>query len=166
MPGSMSNQGRAAAFRQHTDAEFVVLLTFDHPSIIGGPVRVCSGGRQITSRGAVYEYFPFSVEFPGDKPDAPPQARLRIDNVDRRFVEAIRSLSGDLSVTIEVVLRSQPSVLEEGPIHLVLRDVEYDEVVISGLLLPEPLLGEPCPADKFTPSRNPGLFRGTIGVEQ
>lgn len=166
MPGSsLSPQGRAAVFAQSTDAEFISLLTFTHPNL-PAPIRLCSGGRNVMSRGEQYQYFPFDLIRPSATPDAPPQARLAISNVDRRIVEAVRSLSGDLFVSIELVLASQPSVLEEGPIHLVLRDVRYDELRIDGELQPEPVLTEPCPPDRYTPSRNPALFRGGGGGSQ
>jgi hypothetical protein len=162
MPGRLSSSGLEAVFAQETSAEFVTLLTFTHASL-GIPVRVCSGGENTVSRGETYQFFPFDVVRASNVPDAPPQARLVIDNVDRRFVETIRSLAGDLEVAIELVLRSQPSTVEEGPIHLVLRDVSYDELRIEGELHPEPVLSEPCPPDRYTPSRNPALFRGAGG---
>lgn len=162
MPGSLSTAGLEAAFAQATAEEFATLLTFTHADL-PGPIRLCSGGRNIVSRGETFQFFPFDLIRPSASSDAPPQARLAIDNVDRRIVEAVRSLSGDVGVIIELVLVSQPSVLEEGPIYLVLRDVKYDELRIDGELQPEPVLTEPCPPDRYTPSRNPALFRGGGG---
>ena len=42
------------------------------------------------SGGDTYLACPFFLELPSDEEDRPPRARLRIDNVDRRQVRAVR----------------------------------------------------------------------------
>lgn len=163
MPRDLSANMRAAANAEQTGEAVVTLLTFSAASW-PDPIRVCDAGEDVESRSMVFTYFPFKLERPGDDGESPPTASLVVDNVDRRIVEAVRQLTGELTVTVETVLASDPDVVEEGPISVVMRNVEYDASTVRGDLFPEEdLLNEPCPADTYTPGRFPGLFAGGGG---
>lgn len=160
MPRDISANMRAAAYAEQTGEAVITLLTLSSPTW-PVPIRVCDAGETVVSRSEEYSHFPFKLERPGEDGEAPPTASLTIDNVDRRIVEAVRQLTGDLTVTVETVLASDPDAVEEGPISVVMRNVEYDASTVRGDLYPEEdLLNEPCPADSYTPGRFPGLFAG------
>ncbi len=68
-----------------TDAAFFVLLTIT--SADGSDVsRLVNNNEPVTSRGEVFEPYPFSIVMPIDDPDQQPQATLNIDNVDLRII--------------------------------------------------------------------------------
>jgi hypothetical protein len=104
-----------------------------------------------------YIAFPFQLDLPGEDQDAASPARLRIDNVDRQIVEAIRGLSGPPTANLEVVLASQPETVEIGFYDLTIRSADYDAMVIEAAMTYEAIFTEPVSFD-MTPSRFPGLY--------
>jgi hypothetical protein len=156
MPRTLSATAVASLNAQETGEVWLVLLTISHPDL-PTPIRVVNNNEDITSRGNVYQAFPFEIVLPGEDPDSPPRAAIRIDNVDRSVIALIRSISSAPSVTIEVILASQPNTVEIAYSSLALRNVRYDPSTIEGELFFEPLFNEPITAT-MTPSRFPGLF--------
>ncbi len=142
---------------QETGEVFCFLLTLSHSSFTA-PIRICSGGIDITSRLNLYTFCPFEISLPPETDEAPPSVVLSVDNVDRSLIAAVRGVSDAIGIRLEVVLASSPDTVEAGPFDFLLRDVLYDALVISGTLRYEQILDEPYPADDFTPSRTPGVF--------
>ncbi len=66
-----------------------VRLTISHPRL-SVPIRVTDNDVDLVSGGDTYLACPFFLELPSDEEDRPPRARLRIDNVDRNQVRAVR----------------------------------------------------------------------------
>lgn len=160
MPRTLSANLRRALYAQETGEAVVLLLALSHPQL-QLPIRVCNAGGDVVSGGQTYPHFPFEVALPPEDDVAPPSVELRICNVDREIVRAVRSLpSGPMQVELSLVLLSAPDQVEAGPFRFSLRDVRYDAGVVSGQLMFEDVLNEPYPADAFTPSRAPGLFKG------
>lgn len=153
---TLSATALRSAFAQETGEVWLVLLTLSHPSL-ATPMRFVNDYLGITSRGNVFQPFPFEVEFPGEDADQPTDARLSIDNIDRTIVQTIRSISAPPEVTIEVVLASQPDTVEASFSGLILRNVTYDETKVSGTLRFEDIMSEPISV-QMTPQRFPGLF--------
>lgn len=157
MPRTLSSTARVATFAAETGEIFLLLLTIDAPGL-PEPIRVCSAGGSITSRGNEYVHFPFRLTLSAEDGDAPRPATLEIDNVDRRIVEAIRSVSGEMTVTADIVLASTPSTLEAGPYEFDVGDVTFDASVVRAQLIYQDLLNEPFPGHTFNPTTTPGLY--------
>jgi len=152
---TLSNTALAAMNAQQSGEVWLVLLTISNPGI--ETIRVVNNNEAIVSRGNTYLAFPFEIELPGQDPDSPSSARLRIDNIDKRIVEAVRSISTPPIITIEVVLASQPDTVEIGYTDLTLRAVEYDVNSVRGELTFESIFSEPVTLT-ITPNRFPGMF--------
>lgn len=151
----LSAPATAALVAEETDEVFLILVKIDHADL-DQPIRVVNNIEEIVSGGETYVGLPFEVELP-DEGDRPGEARLSVDNVDRRIVEAIRTISTPPSVTIKVVLASQPDTIEYQLDGLTMRDVSYDAATVQGYLRYEDLSSENV-ADMIVPSRFPGLF--------
>jgi len=147
---------RAVAAQQTTEA-FILLLTIDHASL-DEPIRVTSDAVDTVSQGVTYIPFPFELTLPSDSASSTPRARLVIDNVDRRVVEAVRQITSAPSVTFQLVLSSDPDTAEVEFPDFKLRSVEVDALTVSGDLTIELYEDEPYPAGTFVPSAFPGLF--------
>jgi len=147
----------AELLKQETGEAFLVLLTIDHDDLTA-PIRVVNNHENITSNGNEFIAFPFEIELPGAGGDSLPEVTLRIDNVDRQIVQAIRSISGPPTVTLEVIMASTPNTIEAGPYEFTLRDATYDALTVEGRLQFQDILNEPYPADSFGPSGFQGLF--------
>lgn len=153
---TLSPAALRAGNAQQTDEVYLVLLTIAHPGL-AQPIRVVNNNENATSRGNEFVAYPFEIELPGEDSDQPPLARLRIDNVDRMIVATIREIASPPSVTIEVVLASQPDTVEVAFESLVMRNVSYDAVAVTGELVFEQIVVEPV-ATTMTPAKFPGLF--------
>jgi hypothetical protein len=113
----------------------------------------------VISNGETYLAFPFELTLPDDREDVITRIQLQIDNVDRRVVEAVRSIDTPATVTISVIRAAEPNVLVAGPIECVLRNVSYSALVVTGDLAPhENILDEPFPQHSYTPAHFRSLF--------
>lgn len=140
---------------QESEEVWLALLTLSHPDL-GEPVRVVSNTEDIVSNGHTYTALPFVLELPDDGPD-PGVARLRIDNVTREIVTLVRSIAAPPTVTIDLVLASQPDTIDTTITNLTLRDVRYNAAQVTGTLWFEDVATESV-AEIITPARFPGLF--------
>jgi hypothetical protein len=140
----------------NTAEVWLLLLTIYHPSL-AVPIFLVNNNENIVSRGNTYIALPFDVDLPNEDQEAPGAAALTVDNVDRSIIDAIRAMDVPPTVTIEVVLASQPDSVEVGFSDLVLRNVNYDATTIKGSLQWEDILVEPM-ALQMTPARFPGMF--------
>lgn len=157
MARSVSNTLTAAVNAQETGEVFLVLLTLDHADL-AAPIRVVDNNEDIVSGGDTYVAFPFELTLPSDVEGRVPSARLVVDNVDRQIVQAVRSVSSAVDVTIEVILASDPDTIEAGPFTAKLRNIDYDAAQVSGDLVFEEVLSQPYPGQSFNPATTPGLF--------
>ncbi len=136
----------------------VLLLTISHPNL-PVPIRVNNSGQDVTSRGDLYQAFPFDITFPRSSEDAPPTVQLDICATDRSIIEAVRELSGPrATIALELVHSPDVNTVEIGPLSFDLLDVSYDALMVSGTIGYEDLLNEPFPKDIFGPTTTPGIF--------
>lgn len=160
MPRSTSMAFVAAAAAQQTSEALLALVTISHPSIIGGPLRLVQDMQDLTSNGNLYTAFPFSVQLPDDSDDGVAQVKLTIDNVDQSIMVALRGLAPTEPPTVQVdlVLSSQPNVVEASFPNMTLRNVTGDALTIEGELRMDEEDLSTFPQDSFTPQNFPGMF--------
>lgn len=147
------------------------LLTFypawgAHPSSLAGG-SIAATGSAVVSRPYLFQgviadrvdyiAFPFQIDLPGEDPEVPSVARLKIDNVDQQIVEAIRGLPSAPTASLEVVLHSQPEEVEIGFYDLTIRAADFDALYVEAQMTFEPIFSEPLSVE-MTPARFPGLF--------
>ena len=157
MSRSLSLAARHAVTAQETAEVFLILLAIDAPGM-EAPIRVVNDRADVISRGFHFVAFPFEIDLPGEDPEAPPKVTLRIDNVDRRIVAALRELQGMATVTIEVIRAADPDEIEAGPFAMQLVKATYDALAVQADLAFEDTLNARFPAGSYTPADYPGLF--------
>ena len=153
----ISSLSRQSLYAGESGDAFLVLLTLSHASL-SPPIRVTSDSVDTVSRGDNFIAFPFEISLPDDEDRRPPRARLGIDNIDRRIVQAVRSLSAAPAVLIEIVRAAAPDTVEARFVDFRLTNVTYDSSVVEGDLTVEDFTTEPFPSASFSPSLFPGLF--------
>lgn len=136
----------------------LVLLTIDHDDI-DPTIRVVNNRVDITSNGDIYVAFPFEIILPDNLEDAPPRAKLRIDNVSLEIAQAIRLISTPADVTIQVVRQKAPHTVEMNWSGMKLTNVRWDAQPVEGDLEFENLTSEPSVAHTFSPAEYPGLVQ-------
>jgi len=149
---------RQLIFAQRTDEVPLFLLTINHPDMEGNPIRVVNNMQAVESRGNIFIPWPFEINLPSEKLEELTKVTLRIDNIDRQIVQAIRTISSPPEIILELTLASTPDTVEAGPFSLTLRHVRYDSLVVEGELAYEDILNEPFPGDSYTPAYFPALF--------
>lgn len=169
MSRSFSSSALRALYAEETGDYPILLITVSDPSL-STPVRVSSDSTQrveetdqdiiygTVSRGQTFYYIPFNIKLPSDEHDAAPKATISIDNVSKELIPVIRGLTQPPTVTMELVMASDPDTVEADFPEFVLTAINYDQLTISGDLTVDMLVSEPFPAGKFNPSQFPGLF--------
>lgn len=140
-----------------TGEVIATLLRIYHNSLTD-PIRVTNDNQQIVSRGQTYLAFPFMLAVGSDNDESPPRPTLRISNVDRQIVQALRRATQNIEIEVELVLASQPDVVEDGPYRFILRDASYDAMFVEGTLVLDDLMNEGFPGDQIGPALFPGVF--------
>lgn len=161
----LSEAGSRAVNASETDEIYIQLLTLTHDTLLE-PIRVCDdpkemlivGQRGVTSRGDDFVFLPFQLVRPGQADDYIPAGRLTIDNVSREIIQAVRSINTAVKVKMEIVLASNPDIVELAVEGFYLRNITADQMVVTGELTLRQFDTEPFPKGRFTPSKFPGLF--------
>ncbi|WP_291299286.1 DUF1833 family protein [Elioraea sp.] len=157
MTRALSLAARQSLTAEETGEAWLILLTIEAEDL-ASPIRVVNDGQGITSRGNLFVAYPFEIDLPGDDADSVPRVTLKIDNVHRDIVAALRALTSPPSVAIEVVRASEPDLVEAGPFRMTLRQGSYDTLTVEGELVFEDVLNARYPADAYVPADYPGLF--------
>jgi len=147
---------RQAANARETGEAFLVLIEITDGA--NPPIRLSSDAVDTVSNGDLYSAYPFDLTLPDDPEEGITKARITIDNVHRDIIAWIRGLSSAPSVTILIVLGSDPDTVEAEYSNFELTNVQYDALTITGDLGITSFMGEPYPGDSFLPSKFPGLF--------
>lgn len=145
----------------------VVLLTISHPSL-AEPIRLSSDPTArisdvplrygTISRSQTYTFFPFVFQWPDDVGERAPVATIQLENVSRELIALIRSADSRATVSMELVLASSPSIVEQACPIFDLNNVSYNADTISLELSMDSYSTEPYPAGRFNPAGFPGLF--------
>lgn len=142
---------------QETGEAFLVLVTISSDDLPSS-LRVTSDSTKTVSNGETYLPYPFEFIPPNDSEEGSTNASIRIDNIDREIVRAVRTAQSTPKITVRVVRGSAPDTVEVEWPNFDLKRVEYDQFVVSGEIGLESYLTEAYPKDTFTPHNFAGLF--------
>lgn len=140
-------------------AEEVFLLTVRIFGSGFADIPLVNNLEDIQVGSVTYSAFPFNIVLPNESRDKPPEARIRIDNLDPEIIQAIRTLHGKPNFELAIRLASTPDIIEVGPITLASASAEWDDDWVELTLGSKDLLTEPWPARNFSPVKFPGLFQ-------
>jgi hypothetical protein len=157
MPADISSTFWRALSAQESAEIAILLLTIADPTS-DTPIRLTLDSVDTISRGDTYVAYPFDLQLPGQIGDAPPTARLTIDNVSREQLTWVRQLTGPVAVTFELVLGSDPDTVEQAWEGFEIVSLTWDALTIGGDLTCEDIGVEPFPAGRYTPAVVPGAF--------
>ncbi len=132
------------------------LLTLTHPALPSGPLRLAAGPTSaVVSRGQTFEPYAFAVD--AAPADGPAEATVKLDNLDRRLVEAIKGSRTRASVLLELIRASAPDIVEKALPLMDLVEGDWDLPSIELSLSTPDDSEEPAVRHSYTPSFAPGL---------
>lgn len=157
MPRALSGKALSAVLAQETSEAFLMLATFTHvPS--SESYRVVLNTENIVSRGNTYTATYFELNLPEESDRAPQGCTISIDNTGLDLVYVLRQITEPLKVTIELVLASQPDIVELSLVDLILREVTWDVSRVTGTLVSDDPLNQKFPAHIYEPRTFAGVF--------
>ena len=156
MSRELSNNLIAQLFGQNSDDPFLCLLTLSHASF--STVRLVNNTEDITSRGDVYTAFPFKFTLPVDDGESNREVKLEIDNVGLELINDLRSVVDPIDIKIELILASNPSIVEIAYEDIKLRKISINAQTISGTMTMDDFLNTGLTSEEYTPTNFPGLF--------
>lgn len=124
----------------------------------GDAICIVPNWEAITHQGDEYLPLAFQIGLPDEEAEGVPVLNWVADNVDRRLVEALRSVSGVVQARIVWVLASTPDHIEVGPLEVEMRAAQYNAFQISGTLGVEPILETQFGHMVMNPKNTPALF--------
>lgn len=166
---SMSAGALKAIFAPETDDDLIMLVTFSGINN-GQDVRIADGftGRLsetaddvvygVTSNSLDYIFLPINVTLPSEEEASAPKCSITIHDVTRYLTPIIRNISTPPSVTLQLVLRSTPNVVEASFTGFYLTAVTYNAETVQLDLSMISYQNEPFPCFRFVPRYFPGLF--------
>lgn len=157
MPRVLSANALISAHARETGEVWAFLIEIDHETLTV-PLRFTNDNQAVVSGGETFTPFPFNVGLPGSDPEQLPQVNLVIDAVDQSIAASLRAIATPPSVTLRLVMVSQPDTIEAIVENLQWRGVGGDVRVIEGTLTAEDILGTAYPGKRFTPDLFRGLF--------
>lgn len=156
---TISATATAAVSAQNTAEQPVTLITVDSPEW-AAPFRVCDDYNPITSRGDLFDPFPFEIELPDSKSDQLPRAKLVVANVTRELTDQIIELTDSPTLKVEIVLKSEPDTVIYSTEGLALENPRWTADTIAMDLTMRDITREPFAKDRTTPALFPALFGG------
>lgn len=145
---------RAEAYGQNSGAAEINLIRIE---LAAKTLYRAAWPTAVVSQGITYQPSNFTIPLPGN-PGGQPSVTLTIETTDADNLAWIREEAAPVYVAHEVVLASDPDAVEIGPIDYEVRDVSWQGARASVELGFEPILNEPAPYGRTTPTTTPGLF--------
>lgn len=158
MPRDTSLTFRRAVFSQQTGEVLLSLVSIEHATL-ASPIRLVNNLVDITSRGNTFAACGFGLLPPQETSDRLPTSSIWIDNVDQALTESVRSITTPATVTLEIILASDPDRVEAGPFVFRLERIDINAENITGRLAFEDFLNERVPAGRISPTTFPGVFK-------
>jgi hypothetical protein len=148
-----------SAQAQATGEVWLTLLTFSHPSL-AAPLRLASPRAEpLSSQGATFLPAFFDALLPSDQFDTINTFTVTVNGVDGVLLRALQGLFPRATMTIQVVLASDPNtVLYEAPDFEVSKIKQEGLVAIAVELEPPPFLTLAFPGKNLDRANFPGLF--------
>lgn len=145
------------AFKQHSTAVWLILVTIDHTDL-ESPIRLVNSRKAVTSNGSLFTPFGFDVVLPDSDGENLPRAQLRLDNISRELYQEIMAIRTAPTVAFQVCLAETPDSVEYETGIMRLERIVVDEIYLTADIVPLDISREPWPGATFSPSRFPGLF--------
>lgn len=146
-------------YAENMDIPLFVLFEINHADW-AAPVYMVNNTVAIISNTKTYEPFPINMIPPGQGgEELSKTTKLTIDCVDNTLLNVLRSLTSPATVTISIVMESEPDTVIFGPFTSKMKSVPYDNYQINAILVTNDIMSTIFPKDTFNISGYPNLWR-------
>tara|TARA_R110000868_G_scaffold126712_4_gene333958 strand:+ start:1663 stop:1968 length:306 start_codon:yes stop_codon:yes gene_type:complete len=98
------------------------------------------------------------IRTPIDDGESSRDFTIDFDNVSLDLITNLRSVQGDIEVTIQLILASLPNVIQMSHEDLLIRTVTYNAKRISAQIVLDGFLAVEMTSERYRPSNFPGIF--------
>lgn len=155
MAANISAELRRELFKQESGDPFLTLITLSNPNFIH---RLVNNVENIISRDNTYTAFPVKIRLPVDDGQSAREFSIDFDNASLELISSLRSVSGNIGVTVEMILASMPDVVQIGFSDLLVSSLTYNATKISARVTMDNFLSVAMTSERYTPTLYPGLF--------
>lgn len=183
-PTPMSAAALKAVFSPESDSDLVTLITIYDPADNSVVARICDGFTQritaldtesdkadldvaqtelsevygVVSGGRNFIFLPLQITLPSEEEAQAPRCSIVINDVTRYLIPTIRNISAPPKVRIDLVLTTNPDVLQVSFTSFYINSFTYNANTVTAELSMINYDVEPFPVHNFTPKHFPGLF--------
>lgn len=157
---SLSIDGMRSLFAQDTDDVFTFGVRISHPDW-DDSIRAVNDTVDITHESELYIAYPFKTELPSQSDGMIPKASLIVDNIERTYIDKLRTIQSPPTVELFVFRRSVTTgdMVEIGPLKLKASLFTYNVTSLTITITSDTdYLNEQATKDRFLPSNSAGLF--------
>lgn len=149
----LSAQGLQQILSANVSDLFLPLLEVDDNYLVSDTVSLSFEGKEYTP-------FPFEMRLPVDKEGEVPVIELTVDNVDRRLVALLRSISEPPDCRVCIVRKRGSEIVQEIDwMTFSMNNISYNVNEITATLSYKvDYLNEPASKDYFNYNTAPGLY--------
>lgn len=147
----------AQIFAQESEDPFLVLVTITHEDF-PEPFYLVNNSETITSRGITYNPFPMRIVLAADDGESLKDYRIEFDNVSLELIESLRSVTGPINISMEMVLASLPNEVQMSQYDLKITNITYNAHLITAIIVLDNFLNTEVTSERYEPSNFPGIF--------
>lgn len=136
---------------------FIHLVTVFWPD--GSTSYYAKNYEPVTSRGQSFQEAGFKINLPEEPTDSVPTLRMNFNIGERTLPNKLLDSVEPPLVRFEIVLASDPDIVELGPFDFDVREFEAQGTSVSVEVGFEPILDLSIPQIAYTPTLMPGLFK-------
>ena len=157
MANNLSNELLSQIYGQVSNDPYLSLFTLTHPSF-AETIRLVNNSEDIVSNSFTFRSFPVKVVLPPDDNDTAKEVNIQFDNVSLELIDELRTVTTPIEVKIEMVLASNPDVVQQSIEELKLKGIQFNSQVITGKLIMDDFLNVGLTSERYTPLNFPGIF--------
>jgi len=146
----------AELYGQNSSDPFLMLVTLSHTSFT--TLYLVNNTANITSRLQKYTAFPMKITLPIDDGESLRSVKMQFDNVSLELIDEIRTVTDPIDVKLEMVLASNPDVVEIEYDELKISNIAYDAQSIRADLIFDDFLNTGMTSERYTPTLYAGIF--------
>jgi len=143
-------------YGQDSSDPFLMLVTLSHTSF--GNICLVNNSENITSNSIIYTAFPMSIILPADDGEKSREVSIEFDNVSLELVNEIRTVTTPINIKVDMVLASNPNIVQISLDDLKVKNITYDKSRIRAKIIMDDFLSVELTSEKYNPSNFPGLF--------